>query len=200
MILHELTPLPDSILPLSAFKAHLRLGTGFGEEALQDAVLLAFLRASLAAIEARTNKALLTRAYEWRLNAWPRVVELPVAPVSTVSQVALVDQTGAETEVPEAAYALAPDAHAPRLTPRAAVWPMMPSGGGAVIRFTAGMAATWDALPADLAQAVMLLAAHYYEYRDDTSLHAGCMPFGVASLLDRHRMPRLSLSRSGVHS
>ncbi len=200
MILHELTPLPDSILPLSAFKAHLRLGTGFGEEALQDAVLLAFLRASLAAIEARTNKALLTRAYEWRLNAWPRVVELPVAPVSTVSQVALVDQTGAETEVPEAAYALAPDAHAPRLTPRAAVWPMMPSGGGAVIRFTAGMAATWDALPADLAQAVMLLAAHYYEYRDDTSLHAGCMPFGVASLLDRHRMPRLSLAGNGVQS
>ncbi|VCU58860.1 Gene Transfer Agent (GTA) ORFG06 [Tritonibacter mobilis] len=200
MILHELTPLPDSILPLAAFKAHLRLGTGFGEEALQDAVLLAFLRASLAAIEARTNKALLTRDYEWRLNAWPRVVELPVAPVSTVSQVALVDQTGAETEVPVAAYALAPDAHAPRLTPRAAVWPMMPSGGGAVIRFTAGMAATWDALPADLAQAVMLLAAHYYEYRDDTSLHAGCMPFGVASLLDRHRMPRLSLSRNEVHS
>ncbi|WP_412072920.1 head-tail connector protein [Tritonibacter mobilis] len=200
MILHELTPLPDSILPLSAFKAHLRLGTGFGEEALQDAVLLAFLRASLAAIEARTNKALLTRAYEWRLNAWPRVVELPVAPVSTVSQVALVDQTGAETEVPGAAYALAPDAHAPRLTPRAAVWPMMPSGGGAVIRFTAGMAATWDALPADLAQAVMLLAAHYYEYRDDTSLHAGCMPFGVASLLDRHRMPRLSLAGNGVQS
>ncbi len=200
MILHELTPLPDSILPLSAFKAHLRLGTGFGEEALQDAVLLAFLRASLAAIEARTNKALLTRDYEWRLNAWPRVVELPVAPVSTVSQVALVDQTGAETEVPEATYALAPDAHAPRLTPRAAVWPMMPSGGGAVIRFTAGMAATWDALPADLAQAVMLLAAHYYEYRDDTSLHAGCMPFGVASLLDRHRMPRLSLAGNGVQS
>lgn len=200
MILHELTPLPDSNLPLAAFKAHLRLGTGFGEEALQDAVLLAFLRASLAAIEARTNKALLTRDYEWRLNEWPRVVELPVAPVSNVSQVALVDQTGAETEVPVAAYALAPDAHAPRLTPRAAVWPMMPSGGGAVIRFTAGMAATWDALPADLAQAVMLLAAHYYEYRDDTSLHAGCMPFGVASLLDRHRMPRLSLSRSGVHS
>lgn len=200
MILHELTPLPDSILPLAAFKAHLRLGTGFGEEALQDAVLLAFLRASLAAIEARTNKALLTRDYEWRLNAWPPVVELPVAPVSNVSQVALVDQTGAETEVPVAAYALAPDVHAPRLTPRTSVWPMMPSGGGAVIRFTAGMAATWDALPADLAQAVMLLAAHYYEYRDDTSLHAGCMPFGVASLLDRHRIPRLSLSRNEVHS
>jgi len=200
MILHELTPLPDSILPLAAFKAHLRLGTGFGEEALQDAVLLAFLRASLAAIEARINKALLTRDYEWRLNAWPEVVELPIAPVSTVSQVALVDLTGAETEVPEATYALAPDAHAPRLTPLVAVWPMIPAGGGVVIRFTAGMAATWDALPADLAQAVLLLAAHYYEYRDDTSLHAGCMPFGVASLLDRHRLPRLSLARAGAPS
>ncbi len=37
----------------------------------------------------------------------------------------------------------------------------------------------------------MLLAAHYYEYRSETALSEGCMPFGVASLLARYRNLRL---------
>ena len=196
MILHETTPVPDSALPLEAFKAHLRLGTGFGEASLQDAVLLAFLRASVAAVESRIGKALLQRDYDWHLSAWPAVVTLPVAPVQTVVQVALVSPTGAETEVPAATYSLAPDSHVPRLVPLASGWPSIATGGSVVLRFTAGFGAVWDDLPADLAQAVFLLAAHYYEYRDETRLHAGCMPFGVVSLLDRYRVPRLGLGRS----
>jgi uncharacterized phiE125 gp8 family phage protein len=35
------------------------------------------------------------------------------------------------------------------------------------------------------------LAAHYYEYRDETSLARGCMPFGVQSLIERYRSMRL---------
>ena len=60
------------------------------------------------------------------------------------------------------------------------------------IVFTAGMAADWGGLPADLGQAVLLLAAHYYEYRDETALGAGCMPFGVTSLIQRYRTVRLA--------
>ena len=60
------------------------------------------------------------------------------------------------------------------------------------IRFVAGFAEVWDALPADLAQAVLLLAAHYYEYRNETVLSDGCMPFGVASLVQRYRPLRVT--------
>jgi uncharacterized phiE125 gp8 family phage protein len=55
------------------------------------------------------------------------------------------------------------------------------------------MAASWGELPADLAQAVLMLAAHFYEYRQDTGLGRGCMPFGVSSLIERYRGLRLSL-------
>ncbi len=193
MILHETTPVPDSALPLDAFRAHLRLGTGFGEASLQDSVLVAFLRASLAAVEARIGKALLIRSFEWQLSDWPQRMTLPVAPVQAVTHLALVSPTGAETVLPAASYRLLPDRHVPRLAPTAADWPRLATGGGLVLRFTAGLGLGWDDIPADLAQAVFLLAAHYYEYRDETRLHAGCMPFGVASLLDRHRVPRLAL-------
>ena len=39
----------------------------------------------------------------------------------------------------------------------------------------------------------MLLASHYYEYRDETALSQGCMPFGVTSLIARYRPIRLGL-------
>ena len=56
----------------------------------------------------------------------------------------------------------------------------------------AGYGPDWDDVPADLAQAVLMLAAHYYDYRQDMGLGAGCMPFGVTALIERHRPLRLS--------
>jgi uncharacterized phiE125 gp8 family phage protein len=56
---------------------------------------------------------------------------------------------------------------------------------------SAGYAPDWAGLPADLGQAVLLLAAHYYEYRHETALGDGCMPFGVTSLIERYRTVRL---------
>ena len=70
MKLTETTQLPDAALPLAPFRAHLRMGTGFGDDSLQDEVLLAFLRASLAAVEARTGKVLLAREFIWQTENW----------------------------------------------------------------------------------------------------------------------------------
>ena len=69
-MLIEDTPIQDSALPLEAFKAHLRMGSGFGTEDLQDSVLLSFLRAAVAAIEVRTGKALFVRAFRWTVHGW----------------------------------------------------------------------------------------------------------------------------------
>jgi uncharacterized phiE125 gp8 family phage protein len=91
------------------------------------------------------------------------------------------------------AYRLVPDAQVPLLRSVGVLLPTIPTEGHARIGFTAGMAADWGGLPADLGQAVLLLAAHYYEYRDETSLAAGCMPFGVTSLIERYRRMRLGL-------
>lgn len=198
MILSELTPLSDEALPLSAFKAHLRLGSGFGEDSLQDEVLLAFLRASLAAIETRISKALLIREFELGMSHWPAsgALRLPVAPVTELSGLSVVDAAGDATDWDLANLHLMQDQHSPLVEPLTGHWPSLPTGGAARLRFLAGLAGSWVGVPADLAQAVFLLATHYYEFRHDTTLHAGCMPFGVVSLIDRHRLPRLGLGAS----
>ncbi|WP_282021825.1 head-tail connector protein [Ruegeria faecimaris] len=192
MMLIEETAIADAALPVDQFKAHLRLGTGFTGASVQDEVLKGFLRAAIAAIEARTGKVLITREFSWSLNSWrdPAGEVLPVAPVSTINTVSLTDAAGTETAVSSDRYRLDRDSQRPRIRPAGAVLPAISTGGSVKIAFFAGIAGEWSSLPADLGQAVLLLAAHYYEYRDETTLGAGCMPFGVTSLIQRYRVVR----------
>lgn len=184
---------PPAALPLAEFKAHLRLGTGFADDDIQDPVLEGFLRAALAAIEGRTGKVLLERAFSWALHHW-RDVEgqaLPVAPVSAVLSLVLRNRADEVEVVDPTHYRLEQDAHRPVLRPVRAFLPVISQGGMVEIRFQAGYGPAWGDLPADLAQAVLMLAAHYYEYRHETGLSSGCMPFGVTSLIERYRTVRL---------
>jgi uncharacterized phiE125 gp8 family phage protein len=194
MMLSEVTTVPDAALPMAEFKAHLRLGTGFGEDTLQDAVLVGFLRAAIGAIEARTAKVLIERSFSWLLNAWrnPEAEVLPVAPVNTVNAVTLSDVQGAQTVLDPGTWRLEQDTQSPRLRPTGYALATIPEGGSVRIDFDAGMAPDWGGLPGDLGQAVLLLAAHYYEYRAETGLADGCMPFGVTSLLQRYRAMRIT--------
>lgn len=193
MILIEETAIPLAALPLDEFKAHLRLGTGFADGDIQDAVLEGFLRAAIAAIEARTGKVLIARDFRWTLARWRSPVgqTLPLAPVTAITALVLRDRNGAETPVDPGLYRLEEDSHHPILRPGGAFLPAVPTGGAAVILFTAGMAVGWGDLPADLGQAVLLLAAHYHEYRHEMALGGGCMPFGVTSLIERYRGVRV---------
>jgi uncharacterized phiE125 gp8 family phage protein len=193
MMLVEETEVPKGALPVDVFKAHLRLGSGFAEDHVQDAVLESYLRAAMAAVEARTGKVLIEREFSWSVSQWRDVSgqPLPVAPVSAIVSVILVDRAGGETVVELARYVLRPDMQRPRLCPVSGLLPVMAGGGLVRMRFLAGYGPEWSDLPADLEQAVLLLAAHYYEYRNETALPGRCMPFGVTSLLERFRTVRL---------
>ncbi|MEL6548789.1 MAG: head-tail connector protein [Pseudomonadota bacterium] len=193
MMLIEETSVPDAALPVAEFKAHLRLGTGFSDHAVQDAVLTSFLRAAMAAIEGRTGKILLSRDFAWTLTRWRHPVQqvLPVAPVTDLVELVITDAAGNETTIDASSYRLERDHHAPRLCAAGGVLPAIPAGGTADISFRAGYAIAFGDLPADLAQAVFMLAGHYYEHRAETGRDEGAMPYGVSVLLERYRPLRL---------
>ncbi|MFT6673947.1 MAG: putative phiE125 gp8 family phage protein [Sulfitobacter sp.] len=197
MMLIEDTPVAEAALPLEAFKAHLRIGSGFGLDGIQDAVLVSFLRAALAAVEARTGKALLLRSFHCEVTGWrdPAVQGLPIAPVTQITAFRVVTRQGAETVIGSDLFWLERDMHRPKLRSVGAALPMIPSGGSAHVAIEAGLGATWDQVPVDLQQAVLMLAAHYYEYRNDTGLSGGCMPFGVSSLIERYKNIRLGVAQ-----
>ena len=192
MMLVEQTTVPSAALPVAQFKDHLRLGTGFADDGVQDDVLEAYLRAAIAAIEARTSKALISRSFSWTLTAWRDLASqvLPLAPVSAITALSIFDRLGAEEVIDASAFVLEPDLHRPRLVATGYTLPVIPVGGSAVIAFDAGFGPGWTDVPADLGQAVKMLAALYYENRGTHSGEAA-MPAAVTSLVARYRPVRL---------
>ena len=132
MILTEVSAPPLAAVPVRAFAEHLRLGSGFEDDGSQDAVLELYLRAAMAAIEARLGRALLARDFACTLDRWREDAcqALPIAPVRSVAEVRLVDAEGVETVVEPAAWSVMRDSQRPRLVGRfGRSLPRHPAGG-----------------------------------------------------------------------
>ena len=160
MMLTEMTTVPGAALPVQAFKDHLRLGTGFSDDGMQDGLIEAYLRAAIAAIEGRIGKVLIARRFKLVLEDWRSAGEqpLPVAPVTGVVSVTVVDAAEVPLVVGAGRYRLVTDMQRPKLTAVGVLLPVVPMDGRAEVVFDAGFGATWAAVPVDLAQAVLLLA------------------------------------------
>lgn len=193
MMLVEETTVPGSALPVTHFKDHLRLGSGFTDDAIQDTMLESYLRAAIAAIEARTGKILIEREFSWTLSLWRncRAQALPVAPVSAIIEIVTIGQDHIETVSNSDSWRLVPDMQRPRVEATGGALPPMVIGGSARIGFLAGYGPDWSDLPADLQQAVLILAAHFYEYRHEADLGGGGLPYSVTALIERYRTVRL---------
>lgn len=198
MMLIEETAVAAEVLPVAALKSHLRLGSGFAgpEDAAETAALQGFLRAAIAMIEGRTGKVLLKRRFLMRLDDWrDRMGQaLPLAPVHTVERIVIEDAEGLETELPPGSWRLVPDSQRPVILPAGVILPHVPRRGSVSIRFTAGFGETWAEVPADLAHAVLMLAARHYEDRHDANARQA-LPFGVSALIEKWRAVRTLAGR-----
>ncbi len=192
MMLTELTTVPAAALPVAAMKDHLRLGSGFADDGLQDGLVEGYLRAAVAAIEGRTAKALIARTYRLTLAHWRQANEqpLPLAPVSGVTSVTLTDAAGGSVAVAGDRWRLVPDGARPKIVSVGLLFPAIPEDGQVEIVFEAGFGADWASVPPDLAQAVLLLAAEFYENRHEPAREAG-LPRGVMALIERWRTVRV---------
>lgn len=200
MMLVEETAPPQEALPVDALRAQLRLGTGFElpQDASEDAALGSFLRAAIATVEARTGKVLLRRQFRMRLQRWRDEIAqpLPLAPVQSVDGFEIEDGRGDVSPVDPQRWRLVPDTQRPLLKAVSGLLPKIPRNGFATIRFTAGFGQDWAEVPGDLAQAVLMLGARYYEDRG-ISEGAGALPFSVSALLERWRSVRILGGRRG---
>ena len=184
MILTELTAVSAASLPFHTLKEHLRLGTGFAEEDLQDGLLETVMRAAISALEARLGVVLLSKQFSWQLTAWRNCDRqiLPKRPVQNLESVVLIDVSDQETIIDLNEFALRKDTQSPSLAAHGC-FPVIPMGGIAEIRFTAGFGENWADIPADLAQAMILLASHFYENRNGAQVTEAQFPPLVLSLI-----------------
>lgn len=191
MILTELTSILTAQLPITLLREHLRLGTGFADDGHQDALLEAYLRAAISAVEGRTGCVLLSKNMSWGLTAWRHFDKqcLPVRPLNAITEVKLVDVVGGETVVDPLGYRLVQDDQAPYIAASGLALPSIPTNGSVEIAFSAGFGGSWNQVPPDLARAAIMLAADFYENR--ASQDATSLPSGILALLERFRPIRV---------
>lgn len=193
MLLKETMPAAFNPVPITEFAAHLRLAHGFIDEGAENALLELYLRNATAVVERRTGQALISRAHVLQTACWDRQghLTLPVGPVMAIDSLRFVSPSSTIDLDPED-WELAPGVTRQRLTgPNGGpLWPI-PSGSVTELAFNAGYGETWNEVPNDLRQAVLLLAAHYYENRFGEIEVDGGLPFGVLNIVEQHRPVRI---------
>ena len=174
MELKETAPLDASALPVGELAGHLRLGTGFADDGLELPAVESAIRAGIAVLERRTGRATIARAFVWRpLRAAAAVPLIPVGSVDAVEVVRGADR------VPATGWRLTGEWMSGLPCPR--------EGGAVEVLMTLGFG-PWDAVPADLRQAAILIGASFYEARGGVAPN---MPAAAAALMGPWRRLRI---------
>lgn len=148
-----------------------------------DAVLTQGAATALALAEAFCGQVLIVRACEETIGTGSDWQRLAGSPVGAIDGLRGLPAVGAAFELPVGTYAVDIDSGG-------AGWVRVSAAGAAsrvAVRYVAGLAATWDALPPPLAQGVVLLAVHLFEHRGDDAQP----PAAVAALWRPYRRVRL---------
>ncbi|PAX07004.1 head-tail connector protein [Sphingomonas lenta] len=181
-------PVPEAAVAgaVAAARAHLRIAGG-----QEDAVLARLARTAFALAEAFTGAGLIARAHEDVAPAVAAWTPLALEPVRAITGVTGLPPGGG------APFALPVDAYAVDIDHEGRGWVRVTAPGAAArvaIAYQAGLAADWDALPAPVAQGLVLLMAHLFDERGGRG--AGAPPAAVTALWRPWRRIRLERRRA----
>jgi uncharacterized phiE125 gp8 family phage protein len=156
---------------LNDMKLHLRV-----THDSEDALISNLIKGAREEVEQATGLALITQQWRLYLDCWPQslTVLLQRAPVLSLDAVTIFDESGTPTTAQVATFVLDRTSRPARIAVPDDVARPGKVLNGIEIDFTAGFGATGVEVPDGLKRAVMLLAAHWYEYR-------GAEPFDRAS-------------------
>jgi uncharacterized phiE125 gp8 family phage protein len=189
-----ITPPAAAPISIQEIRAQCRV-----DDASEDALLMAYVRAATDAVEQMTGLRLIDQTWEYAIDAFPERcgwIRLPLAPLLALTSIVYLDAQGVAQTLPVTTYLLgglgsttpARIILAPNQT-----WPSNWHGvGSVIIRFRAG----WidhNGAPEALRQAVMMLAAYWFSQREAAAIGPDSgpvshIPFGVRELVEPYRI------------
>ena len=139
------------------------------------------------------NRCLMPQTWDLVLDNFPgsEEIAIPLAPVSSITHIKYTDTDGVEQTFSDASYALSLERNwQPSVILGFGLsWPSTRDVREAVrVRFVSGYADV-SSIPGPLRQALLLLAGHYFEHREDVVIGtiATDLPMGVASLISPYK-------------
>lgn len=170
-------------------RAHLRV-----DESADDGLIAGYILAARAYIEAVTGLALISQTFEMTLHDFPSKIELPRAPVSSITSIQYYDTADALQTLPSSFYEI-DTARVPAVIQLADGydWPTVDDRVAAVVvRFVAGYGATPGSIPEPIRLAILLIVGHFYANREQVVVGAGLtasqLPMGVDALVAPYKV------------
>ncbi|MEZ5853954.1 MAG: head-tail connector protein [Hyphomicrobiaceae bacterium] len=176
---------------LAEAKAHLRV-----DSSVEDALIQSLVVTSRLHIEAALGLALITQAWSYFLDRWPKNgrVLLPLSPVAAITGIRVWSVDGTSQLMDLQGFFLDGAGRPPRLATLAGTSHPQPgrSVNGIEIAFTAGFGAAPEDVPAPVRHALLLLVAHWYENREPIEIggSSNAIPAMVSELLMPYRRRR----------
>lgn len=171
-------------LTLAEAKAWLRLD---GDD--EDALVGALIASARLHVESVTSRALIAQIWRLLLDDWPDnfVVRLPVSPVLSLTTIAVHGSDGGSTAIDLDGIDVG---RSELLLPADHERPDKREYQGIAIDYVAGYGADADDVPEPLKQALLLLVAFWFEYRDSVVV-GSIAPAGFEALVAPYRAVRL---------
>ena len=173
---------------VAALRQDLRL-----DDARDERLLASLITSARLMIEAQTGVRLMSQNWEVLMDDWPGAeIALPHWPVQQITSVSLLG--GGRHPVADNLYETHFTVRPPRLMRKPGMsWPAPRRPAlGIAIALVAGFGARADSVPADLREAVRVLAAHWYEHSAWQPAGRGqSVPGAVQALMQPYRALRL---------
>ncbi len=176
-----------TILPVSVaeLKNHLRI-----DDDERNTELERIIKAATRFVEREQGRQLITATWQFQIAAFPlgrRPIFLPLAPLLAVSSLVYLDTNEDEQSFDYSTKCVVANNRQPgMIQPKPSYfWPTTaPRIDAVTITYTAGYGATAASVPETTRQAILLLAGHFYEQREETTEKlVRNIPLGVERLL-----------------
>ena len=157
-------------------------------ENTEDDYLTTLIKTSRRQIEQLTNKAMITQTWDWFLDGFPMTpVNVPLPPLATVSSVIYYGTGGTANTLTASTYIYDVYSAQGRLSlAYGESWPSITLRpiNGVKIQYQAGYGATGGTVPEQYRHAIMMLAGHFYENRENsTTLKLADLPYDIHDIL-----------------
>ncbi|HEV7259720.1 MAG TPA: phage head-tail connector protein [Bosea sp. (in: a-proteobacteria)] len=189
-----MTPLaltPPALEPVSLAEAKIFLRL---DQSAEDDLLATLITAARLMVEAASGRLLVDQAWRVVIDRWPDggEIRLPLSPVSAITAARVYDVLGTAQPVAPGALQLDTVADPPVIRLAGEVPEIGRPRGAIEIDVVAGFAPTAAAVPALLRQAVLRLAARWFEQRGDVvGRDAEALPAEIMTLVAPFRRVRL---------